>query len=148
MSSFSVAYYKLGPRLFLLMARPVPSPGRSVFQGHGSRPKPHTEGFSHGCFHTCLCLNTHTADLCSLLKGPCSLPRTSGVEPCPQLPHGCRARWHKPSLAPKPGAPQEMEQAQGQPWESIGRAMHHPLSTMRFTHLPRKFKVTVIFWKV
>lgn len=145
MSSFSVAYYKLGPRLFLLMARPVPTRD-GLFSGAMEADRSHIQRAFHTAASTPGFASTPTPQ--TALKDPCSLPGTSGVEPCPQLPHGCRARWHKPSPAPKPGAPQEMEQAQGHPWESMGRAMRHLLSPVGFTHLPRKFKVTVIFWKV
>lgn len=83
-------------------------------------------------------------------KGQRSLSGTLSMELCPQLSHGMVKGLGDIVLprAPRLGAPQGVEQAQDHPWERAGKATDHTPRTLGFTHLPRKFKVTVIFWKV
>lgn len=88
------------------------------------------EGSSQGWSLTCLCLDAHAADS---PKRPLLPPMDPAGQDGIILPP-----------APRSGAHRGMEQAQ----ESVGRAMSHPRCPPGFTHLPRKFKVTVIFWKV
>ena len=140
-----ITYYKLSLMVFLAGGEPDPTQDGLLSRGLESRPKSHTEVFSQEWSLTCLCLDAHVADS---PKRPVLPPLDPENAAMPVTLPWHSQGWHHPSVSSLTWGPSGMEQGQEPLRGRVGRTTGHAQCALGFTHLPRKFKVTIIFWKV